>query len=433
MEMKPGYEMTEVGVVPEEWSVRRLGSIGSCLRGVSYRGDSDLSPRDTSRTKRLLRSNNVQDGLVVTSEVQFVNLERVSSAQMLRRNDILICMANGSKALVGKSALFRVSDGYDYTFGAFMGCFRSAASAADSAFVPYLFQTERYRHHIGNLLAGSSINNLTPGSIESLEFAFPPSLEQEAIAEALSDADALIESLEQLIAKKCLLKQGAMQELLTGKKRLPGFTGEWRIKRLGDLGATYGGLTGKSKSDFGQGSGRYVTFMNVMANVVIDCDVFERVKVSQAETQNRVMRGDLLFNGSSETPEEVGMCAVLLGDVENLFLNSFCFGFRFREGAEGDGLYLAYYFRSGEGRKLLYSLGQGAIRYNLSKTNLLKLGFPIPRQREQVAIATILSEMDAEIAGLESKVAKARQLKQGMTQGLLTGSIRLPLGDPRAV
>ena len=88
--------------------------------------------------------------------------------------------------------------------------------------------------------------------------------EQRAIAEALSDTDALIESLEQLLAKKRQIKQGAMQELLTGKRRLSGFSGEWEIKQLGQLGSTFGGLTGKTKSDFGCGAARYITFMNIM-------------------------------------------------------------------------------------------------------------------------------------------------------------------------
>lgn len=249
--------------------------------------------------------------------------------------------------------------------------------------------------------------------------------EQEAIYEALNNADALIESLDQLIAKKRLIKQGVMQELLTGKRRLPGFSGEWEAKRLGDLGSTYGGLTGKTKADFGEGTSLYITFMNVMANVVIDCDIFEPVRVSSTESQNRAAKGDLFFNGSSETPEEVGLCSVLADSVANVYLNSFCFGFRFREKAKADGLYFAYYFRSREGRELLKSLAQGATRYNLSKTALLKVTFRLPSLEEQTAIGTILSEMDTELAALESRLAKARQIKQGMMQELLTGRIRL--------
>jgi type I restriction enzyme S subunit len=203
-----------------KWETKRLGDVGTCIRGVSYQGDSDLSSHDTAHTKRLLRSNNVQESTIVISDVQFVNAARVSEKQILRKNDILICMANGSKALVGKAGLFSLDDGYVYTFGAFMGCFRNNSDTSNSAFVFYLFQTGRYRDYINNLLAGSSINNLSPGSIESLEFSMPPLPEQTAIATVLSDMDLELAALEQRRDKTRALKQGMMQELLTGRTRL---------------------------------------------------------------------------------------------------------------------------------------------------------------------------------------------------------------------
>ena len=258
-----------------------------------------------------------------------------------------------------------------------------------------------------------------------LPFAVPPLPEQRAIAAALSDVDALLDGLERLIAKKRDLKQAAMQQLLTGKTRLPGFSGEWEVKRLGDFGSTFGGLTGKTKTDFGDGAARYITFMNVMTNVVIDCDVFDCVNVSPDEMQNRANKGDLFFNGSSETPEEVAMCAVLLEDVQDVYLNSFCFGFRFREGAEADGVFFAYYLRSKEGRELMKSLAQGSTRYNLSKVALLSSPLRLPSLPEQTAIAAILSDMDAELSALAARRDKTRALKQAMMQELLTGRTRL--------
>ena len=203
-----------------EWEVKRLGDFGKCLRGVSYKGDSDLSTHDTPRTNRLLRSNNVQNAVVITDEVQFVNAARVSSHQILQQGDILICMANGSKALVGKAGIFMLSEGHEYTFGAFMGCFRTNATGANPAYVFYLFLTARYRDYINNLLAGSSINNLRPSSIESLEFPTPPLPEQTAIAEMLTEMDGELTVLEQRREKTRTLKQAMMQELLTGRTRL---------------------------------------------------------------------------------------------------------------------------------------------------------------------------------------------------------------------
>jgi len=245
--------------------------------------------------------------------------------------------------------------------------------------------------------------------------------------------DALLGGLDRLIAKKRDLKQAAMQQLLTGQTRLPGFHGEWEVKTLGDLGSTYGGLAGKTKADFGVGPGRYITFMNVMTNTVVDCDSFERVNVAPTESQNRVKKGDLLFNSSSETPEEVAMCAVLTDDVPDLFLNSFCFGFRFHVGAMADRLFLAYYLRSKEGRELMKSLAQGSTRYNLSKVAFLTLPLRLPPPPEQAAIAVVLSDIDAELAALEARRDKTRDLKQAMMQELLTGKTRLvPTGDARA-
>ena len=202
------------------WAAKQLGHAGQCLRGVSYKGDSDLSSHDTRHTKRLLRANNVQNAVIATDEIQFVNVARVSAHQILRKRDILICMANGSKSLVGKAGIFTVADGYEYTFGAFMACYRTDPHAAHPDFVFQLFRTGQYRNYINTLLAGSSINNLSPSSIESLEFPFPDVAEQTAIAAILSDMDAELSALEAQRDKTRALKQAMMQELLTGRTRL---------------------------------------------------------------------------------------------------------------------------------------------------------------------------------------------------------------------
>ena len=119
------------------------------------------------------------------------------------------------------------------------------------------------------------------------------------------------------------------------------------------------------------------------------------------------------------------MCAVLLNDISGVYLNSFCFGFRLHSDASAAGLYLAYFFRSGEGRKLLYALAQGATRHNLSKAALMAIEFRLPSLKEQNAISAVLSDMDAEIAALQERRDKTRVMKQGMMQELLTGRTRL--------
>lgn len=302
-----------------------------------------------------------------------------------------------------------------------------AIYATNKMDIEFLFH---YYIRNGNSLAfeycqGTKQQSYTAKIVRELPIMYPESLpEQRAIAAALSDTDAYITVLEKLIAKKRAIKQGAMQELLTGKRRLPGFKGEWVEKRIGDIGYSYSGLTGKRKEHFGIGNAQYITFLNVLLNTVIDINILENVNVGDKENQNSVQCGDLFFNTSSETPEEVGMCAVLTEQVDSTYLNSFCFGFRLSD-KEIDGLYLSYYFNSNEGRKIMTLLAQGATRYNLSKTHFNDAVLLLPSKAEQTAIAIVLSDMDADIDALTAKLEKARRIKQGMMSELLTGRIRL--------
>jgi type I restriction enzyme S subunit len=204
-----------------EWETKRLGEIGSCYRGVSYNPATDLSSCDTQSTIRLLRSNNVQDSTIVFEDMQFVASLRVYSEQYLQENDILICMANGSRDLVGKAGRFKNPNDATYTFGAFMGVFRPSIELAHPVFTFYLFRTQAYRRHIAILLAGSSINNLTTDNLESHLVSIPRAIEEQtAIATVLSDMDSEIDSLESKLAKAREIKQGMMQELLTGRIRI---------------------------------------------------------------------------------------------------------------------------------------------------------------------------------------------------------------------
>lgn len=205
----------------EPWKTKLLAELGKCLRGVTYDGDADLFQADNVSSIRLLRANNVQAANIRLEGLQFVNRIRVSADQKLRAFDIVICTANGSRALVGKSAIFNVSDGHDYTFGAFMGCFRSYEDVADPVFLHGLLNSERFAELINIALSGSTINNLSPRTIEGMEFLVPDIEEQRAVARVLSDMDAEITALEARLEKTRALKQGMMQALLTGRVRLP--------------------------------------------------------------------------------------------------------------------------------------------------------------------------------------------------------------------
>ncbi len=200
----------------------------------------------------------------------------------------------------------------------------------------------------------------------------------------------------------------------------------WKEVRLGDLGSTFGGLTGKSSRDFGEGNSRFVTFMNVMSNVVLNTQGTEKVRIGNGERQSQVLEGDVIFNGSSETPEEVGFGSAVPIEISGLYLNSFCFGFRRKDTKSLDPRFFAYLTRSPLGRDIIRPMAQGSTRYNIAKTNLLNGRFPLPPLKEQEAISEALSDTDTAIESLDALIAKKRDVKQATMQQLLTGRTRLP-------
>ncbi|RKU09797.1 restriction endonuclease subunit S [Candidatus Poribacteria bacterium] len=294
----------------------------------------------------------------------------------------------------------------------------------DSAFLHAIVQTDEF-FAMANLSYGTHMPRTDWTVMCNFTVMLPSMQEQRAIAEVLSDVDGLINALDALIAKKRAIKQATMQQLLTGDTRLPGFSGEWEMKKMGQIGSIYGGLSGKTKTDFEGGNALYVTFLGVLENVILDMRHTERVHVRQGESQNSVMEGDLLFNASSETPGDLAIGAVMGEQLENLYLNSFCFGFRIHDKNKYIPLFFAYYFRGSVGRAIMNALAQGATRYNMSKSQFRDLELSIPSGAEQRAITAVLSDMDAEIAALEQRRDKTIAIKQGMMQQLLTGKVRL--------
>ena len=190
-----------------------------------------------------------------------------------------------------------------------------------------------------------------------------------------------------------------------------GFEKEWKKKQIGEIGYTYSGLTGKTKSDFGIGDCLYITFLNVLNNAIINSSILEKVNVCIDEKQNKVCKGDILFNTSSETPEELGMCAAVDEELIDVYLNSFCFGLRITD-KEIDSLFFAYLMRSDIGRNIMKFLAQGATRYNLSKNNFYKTKLLLPETKaEQYQIASYFRQLDIQISEQEKRIVKLKQLK----------------------
>lgn len=407
-EDSPGWQSITLGTVASF----RTGPFGSALHKSDYvlGGVPVVNPMQ------------IEDGRIKPTERMSITEDAAEQLTefRLKSGDVVI----GRRGEMGRCAVVR-----DHQEGWLCGTgsmIVRPGAKVDGRFLQRVLSSNEVVRAIESSSVGTTMINLNQRTLADLELHIPVNVEeQSAIAHSLNDAGALIDSLAQLLTKKRQIKQGAMQELITGKRRLPGFTGQWKAIRLGDIGRTYGGLTGKSKADFGHGAGKYVTFMNVMTNTRTSLEAVESVHVEPTESQNNVQPGDLLFNGSSETPEEVAFCSWVEDCAANTFLNSFCFGFRPSVPDQISGLFMAYYFRSRPGRMAVSSLAQGATRYNIAKTALLQAPLSLPAFDEQQAIASILSAMDEELSALESRLTKARALKQAMAQALLTGRIRL--------
>ncbi len=240
--------------------------------------------------------------------------------------------------------------------------------------------------------------------------------------------DQAIEVTEKLIANSEAQKKALMQRLLTGKKRLPGFDGEWNPKTLDALGKTYTGLSGKTKADFGSGK-PFVPYKNVFANVELNMSALEFVRLSDGEKQNIVKSGDIIFTTSSETPEEVGMSSAVLMDIGELYLNSFCFGFRIEKQDEFLPSFAKHLFRSAELRRAISSLAQGSTRYNLSKNEFLKINIHMPKRAEQEQIVEVLDAVEAVHAKEQMKLKKLKSEKSALIQQLLAGKRRVKIEE----
>ena len=196
--------------------------------------------------------------------------------------------------------------------------------------------------------------------------------------------------------------------------RFPGFTEDWEQRKLGSIGSTYTGLSGKTKEDFGHGEAQYITYLNVFQNTISNITMTDKVEIDP--TQNEVKYGDVLFTTSSETPEEVGMSSVWLGDTPNIYLNSFCFGFRPNQ--KIDSYFLGYSLRAPYMRDKIKILAQGISRYNISKNKVMELEISLPNNEEQKLLGTFLQRIDFIITLHQRKLDNLKLKKKALLQKL---------------
>lgn len=425
-----GYKKTEIGVIPEDWELKLLGKLFEISGGfaasreqLSDIGFCYLHYGDIHNSKRTYI--NIKQSYSEIPKLD-IAITSISKRSLLADGDVVFVDASEDDEGASKHIVICNPENIPYISGLHTIVLKSKDTHLKNIFKQYCFQAKYIKDQIKFYAVGTKVTGISKKNISKIKIIFPiKKEEQKAIARVLSDTDSLIESLEKLIAKKKAIKQGAMQQLLSGKKRLPGFNVEWETKTISNIGKAYGGLTGKTILDFGHGNSKYIPFLNIMNNPVIDMNYLESVNIKEGEYQNCVKTYDIFFNTSSETPEEVGMCSVLLDKIDDLYLNSFCFGFRIYDLSSVQPLFLVYLFRSMVGRKLMFALAQGATRYNLSKNYFYQLKIKIPYIEEQTAIVNILSDMDEEIERLKQKLNKYKAIKQGMMQQLLTGKIRI--------
>ena len=265
---------------------------------------------------------------------------------------------------------------------------------------------------------GSAQQVINLRDIQKVAAVIPPTTsEQRAIAEALSDADALIESLDQLIAKKRQIKQGAMQELLTGNRRLPGFSGEWEVRRLGELADMgSGGTPPSSNPSFYDGEIPWVAIADMTkGGKFISHTERNLSNEGFSNCAAQMFSAGTVLYAMYASLGECSIASVPLSSSQAIL------GIRVKEKLSNEFLY--YYLQSIKPK--VKTLGQQGTQANLNKGMVQDFSLQLPPVIEQTAIATVLSDMDTELAALESRLAKARQIKQGMMQELLTGRIRL--------
>lgn len=411
-----GYKDTILGVVPQEWNIRCLGDLLSrCTNGLTY----NVSISNGIPVTRI--------ETISTGEINYAKVGHIQNSVgyedfRMQKGDILYSHIN-SLSQIGKVAYY---NGKKEIYHGMNLLLLRANQCLNKQYLYYMLLTT-YMRHMAQVIAKPAVNqaSISTRDLKKIKIPVPPLPEQQKIAEVLSTWDKAIEKQSQLIEKLELRKKGLMQQLLTGKKRLPGFNIPWKKIKLGEMGNTYNGLSGKNKDDFEQGNAKFIPYINVFSNEKIDVNNLQCVKINPEDQQNMVKYGDIFFTVSSETPDEVGMASVLLEHLDNTYLNSFCFGYRLKDFSTLSPFFAAYLFRTEHFRHYMNILAQGSTRFNLSKKEVMKLRINIPVIKEQITIYKVLNTADREIELAQQKLDILRQQKHGLMQQLLTGKKRV--------
>jgi type I restriction enzyme, S subunit len=415
MKLKPGYKQTEVGVIPEEWEVRKLPEVSWFQEGPGLR-----QWQFTSSGMKVINVTNLEDGVLnlerTDRHISVSEFKRMYQHFAIDATDIVMASSGNSYS---KTAVVRAQD-LPLVMNTSVIRFKPTKDF-EYSFLWVLLNSPLFKNQIDLMITGGAQPNFGPYHLKRVNVPVPISAEQRAIAGALSDVDALIGALDQLIAKKHDLKQAVMQQLLTGQKRLPGLHGEWEVKRLGDVGVFSKGR-GIKKDEVVSDGLPCVRYGEIYTHYNDHLKTFNSFIASETAKQSqRIQKGDLLFAGSGETAEEIGKCIAFLGD-EEVYAGGDIVIFR---PVGQDSKFLGFLMNHSSVSSQKARLGQGDAVVHISARNLARLELHLPALPEQSAIAEVLSDMDAELSALEQRRDKTRALKQGMMQELLTGRTRL--------
>lgn len=397
-----------IGKIPKHWRIKKLGEICKVNQGLQIAIEERFT--EPIENGYFYITN---EFLKATSKTKYY-IKNPSKSVLCSKEDILMTRTGNTGIVVTDvegvfhNNFFKID--YD-------------KKLLHKDYLVYCLKNDRMQYDILVKAGNSTIPDLNHSDFYTLQIAIPPLKEQEKIAEILLTCDKAIRLTTQIITQLKQRNQGLAQQLLMGEKRIKGFENSvWKEVKLGEIGDTYNGLTGKSKEDFGEGKS-YIPYLNIFSNHIVDSATFELVKIDIDDKQNKVIYGDILFTISSETPDEVGMSSVMLSNIDELYLNSFCFGFRLYNFDNLLPQYACYLFRNKDFRKEIVRLAQGSTRFNLSKSEFLKTRVFLPTLTEQNVIAQILDTAHQELKLYEQKLQVLQAQKKTLMQELLTGEI----------
>lgn len=416
MEVRDGYKQTNIGLIPECWQVKPLRNVLSKGRlGGNY--PNELIASDFP----LMKMGNLGRGGFDVSKIEYIRSGVVPEEQhRLAYGDVIFNTRN-TLDLVGKIGIWRNELPVAYYNSNLMRFEFDSHEISSPEYVNYALNTASSISRLRALATGTtSVAAIYTRDLMELEVIVPTMAEQTAIATALSDVDALIAGLEKLIAKKRDFKQAAMQQLLTGQTRLPGFSGEWArndLKKLVSTPITDGPHLTPTFYETG------VPFLSVnnLANNRIDWSDLRFISKADDEIFSRKckpQKGDVLLGKAAS----VGKVAIVEDDIDFNIWSPIAL---IRAGAQVNAKFLYYQLLSADCISQVMLLTNASSQGNIGMGDIEKIQISYPCYEEQEAIAEVLADMDAELASLETRMAKTRELKQGMMQELLTGRTRL--------